>query len=70
LQVSEESVAYQALNLARANDGKINAHEELCAERYGNIHKAIDDIKGVLWKAGAARREPGSRPPVAAATQR
>ena len=27
-----------------------NDHEKLCAERYGNIHKAIDELKdGQKW---------------------
>ena len=33
---------------------KIESHEELCAERYRNIHGAINDIKALLkWAAGS-----------------
>jgi hypothetical protein len=29
---------------------KIEAHEDLCAERYKNIHESISDLKdGVKW---------------------
>ncbi|AOR76549.1 hypothetical protein [Novosphingobium resinovorum] len=48
----DPSVAYQALNLARQNARDIEKHEDICAERYQGIHDAIDEIKGVLWKAG------------------
>lgn len=45
-------MAYQALNLARQNERDMESHETICAERYAGIHKGIDEIKGVLWKAG------------------
>jgi len=51
--VTDESVAYKALNLAKQNARDIEKHEDVCAERYQGIHDALDEIKGVLWKAGA-----------------
>lgn len=30
---------------------KIEAHEDLCAERYKNIHEKLGDLKGTLNKA-------------------
>jgi len=51
--VNEDSVAYQALHLAKQNVRDMESHETICAERYAGIHKGIDEIKGVLWKAGA-----------------
>ena len=57
--MSEQSVAYEALNLSRKNAQQIEAHEDLCAERYGFIHQSIagidasvKEVKGVLWKVG------------------
>ena len=48
---SGSSVAYAALALAQSNEQAIGAHEDLCAERYGNIHKEIAELKG-LFKWG------------------
>lgn len=31
-------------------DDRISAHEELCAERYANIHARIDKIEALLNK--------------------
>lgn len=42
---STAAVAYEALNLSKQNSRDIEAHEDLCAERYDNIHKAIAEIK-------------------------
>lgn len=53
--MTESTVAYEALNLAKQNARDIESHEDICAERYGNIHKAIDEIKGTLkWAGGGA----------------
>lgn len=49
---STSSVAYEALNLGKANKQAMEAHEDLCAERYGNIHAAIGRIEGILKWAG------------------
>lgn len=45
-------VAYQALNLSKQNERDINAHEDLCAERYAHINTSISEIKGILKWAG------------------
>lgn len=38
--------AYEALN-------KINAHEQLCTERYNNINMSLGDVKtGLKWLGG------------------
>lgn len=47
------SVAYEARNRADAAHDKMDSHERLCAERYMNINKSIDDLKtGLKWLAG------------------
>lgn len=47
--IKESDVAEGARTLAGAY-AKIEAHEDLCAERYGNIHTAIADLKrGNRW---------------------
>lgn len=47
-------VAYQALNLAKQNERDITAHEDLCAERYGNINSSISELKSIFKWAGGA----------------
>ena len=42
---SAASVAYDALNLAKQVARDQEGHEDICAERYGNIHKAMEGIK-------------------------
>lgn len=40
------AVAYEALN-------KINAHEQICTERYNNINTSLGDVKtGLKWLGG------------------
>lgn len=51
---SAAAVAYEALNLAREVKRDQLGHEDLCAERYGNIHKEMAEIKGILKWAGGA----------------
>jgi len=46
------AVAYEALNLSKQNTQKIDAHEDLCAERYGHINSSIGEIKSILKWAG------------------
>lgn len=46
------AAAYEALNLAKQNTRDIEGHEDICAERYAGIHKAIDEIKGTIKWAG------------------
>lgn len=36
----------EAFAHAQTAHDKINAHEDLCAERYAHIHTAIDGVKG------------------------
>lgn len=50
--LSTASVAYEALNLAKQNARDIESHEDLCAERYGNINKSLGEVKGILKWAG------------------
>lgn len=38
-----------AMARADAAHAKIESHEELCAERYGNIHSALNDLKKLVW---------------------
>lgn len=49
---SGSTVAAKALELARINEKGLEAHEELCAERYKNIHEKIGEIKKWLTWAG------------------
>lgn len=44
--------AEEALELGRANTNAINAHEDLCAERYGNIHTSLARLEGIFKWAG------------------
>lgn len=41
-----------ALTLSRENKSAITAHEDLCAERYGNIHAGLARLEGILKWAG------------------
>ena len=42
-------------------EGKQNGHEELCAERYKNIHDAIGELKiGMKWNIGSLATVAGS----------
>lgn len=53
--MSIESVAYDALNLARENKRDITAHEDLCAERYNHIGQQMSEIKSFLkWFGGTS----------------
>lgn len=45
-------VAYSARNKAHEVERTIAAHEDLCAERYGNINTAIREIKAFQKWAG------------------
>ncbi len=48
-------VAVDALALARKNEQEINAHEDLCAERYANIRAEIAGLRAIFkWMGGAA----------------
>lgn len=38
----------------QSNADRIDAHEDLCAERYKNIHDTMDTIKKILLWVGAA----------------
>lgn len=38
-----------AMALADSAHQKIESHERLCAERYGNIHTGLDDLKKLVW---------------------
>lgn len=58
--MTDESVAYRALNMAKEAKQEIKSHEDICAERYGNINSSVvalgEGIKGIksgLWKAGS-----------------
>lgn len=46
------SVAHEALALGKENKLKIDAHEDLCAERYGHINGNVAEIKSILKWAG------------------
>ena len=41
--------------MARANEAHllIAAHEDICAERYGNIHTALGDLKSIVAWGGS-----------------
>lgn len=52
--MNEIGLAHEAYTLSKQNERDISAHEDLCAERYGNIHHAIADIKGILKWAGTS----------------
>lgn len=41
-----------ALTMGRANTNAIAAHEDLCAERYGNIHAGLARLEGIFKWAG------------------
>lgn len=41
------------MNRADAAHDRIEAHEELCAERYGNIHGRLDQVVKILGWGGA-----------------
>lgn len=49
---STTSIANRALGRANEAHGKIEAHEELCAERYQNIHDKLRTITGILGWGG------------------
>lgn len=64
-QQTASAVAYEALNLAKSVDQRVNSHEDLCAERYANINKSVADLglatttqiaelKGILKWIGVA----------------
>lgn len=54
-ECSTAGVAWDALNLGKQNARDIEAHEDLCAERYNHINVSIGEIKGILkWAGGAA----------------
>src|SRR5262245_10048913 len=42
--------------LARANSAheRIESHEDLCAERYKNLHANVDEIKSTMRRFGGA----------------
>lgn len=42
---SPSKIAYDALNLGKQNARDIEAHEDLCAERYRNINESIAELK-------------------------
>jgi hypothetical protein len=48
---STAAVAYEALNLGKANQKAIESHEDVCAERYSNINTAIDEVKNELRRS-------------------
>jgi hypothetical protein len=53
--MSEPSdLARHAMDLATAADNKINAHEDLCAERYKNINDSLSLIMKFIGWGGAA----------------
>lgn len=47
------SIAYKALSRADAAHDKMDAHEDLCAVRYGNIHASLAMITRILLWAGS-----------------
>lgn len=47
------AVARQALTRADSAHAEIEKHEEVCAERYGNIKQEIGEIKTILKWAGS-----------------
>ncbi len=49
---STSEVAYEALNLARQNARDIEGHEDICAERYQNIHEKLGMIFRIIAWAG------------------
>lgn len=49
---SVSEVAYEALNLARQNARDIEGHEDICAERYQNIHEKLGMIFRIIAWAG------------------
>lgn len=49
---ADESMAQQALYLAKQNARDIESHEDICAERYAGIHGAINEIKSTIKWAG------------------
>jgi len=46
-------LARDAMDLAREADNKINAHEDLCAERYKNINDSLSRITKLMGWGGA-----------------
>ena len=48
----ESDLVQAAYSLSQKNERDISAHEDLCAERYGNINLSIREIKGILKWAG------------------
>jgi hypothetical protein len=47
------SVSEDAKELALQAQAAINAHEQVCAERYAHIHASISRIEGVMkWVGG------------------
>ena len=49
---SVASIAYEARNKALQVERDIQAHEDLCSERYAGIHDKIREIKSLIGWAG------------------
>jgi hypothetical protein len=47
------AIAYEAQTLAKQAVRDIEQHEDVCAERYGNIHKALAEMKVEFKEANA-----------------
>lgn len=47
-----DPTAQKALSRADAAHDRIEAHEDLCAERYGNIHGRLDQVVKILGWGG------------------
>lgn len=52
--LEDYSARVRTLELAsQSNADRLEAHEDICAERYKNIHETLDTIKKVLLWVGA-----------------
>lgn len=47
------AVAYEARNLAESAHEKIDGHEKLCAERYGNINSNLSMLFKIIGWGGS-----------------
>lgn len=49
---SASAIAYEARNRANAAHDKIDSHEQLCAERYGNINSNLSLLFKIIGWGG------------------
>lgn len=47
--MTERPTATGAMARAESAHQKIEDHEKLCAERYGNINSTLDELKKLVW---------------------